>query len=272
MEPYRGIYLYTDLDDTLLRDDKTVSDTDYAALQRFTAGGGRFGIATGRPVVHIARFRDRLPINAPCVLCNGAAVYDFDTGRYVRQFPLPVAPAMEVIRQMLALLPEISIQIFTEQHIYMVNPNQRDDLYIIWDHLERIHCMPEAVTEPWLKILFCHHGDRLDWAVPQLRIDPALVSYRSELTYFELLAMSKGNALQAMRPALPGLRQLLTIGDYENDVDLVRNGDIGAAPENALPCVRAAADLIVADHNHNAVADFLERTVFSKQTEKGLES
>ena len=40
MKPYHGIYLYTDLDGTLLQDDKTVSDADYAALCRFIDGGG----------------------------------------------------------------------------------------------------------------------------------------------------------------------------------------------------------------------------------------
>lgn len=264
MKPYHGIYLYSDLDGTLLQDDKTVSDENYAALTRFLDGGGSFGIATGRPLPHIARFRDRLPITAPCILCNGAAVYDFSRQQYLRLFPLDKALACQTIRQVEALLPDVSVQIFTEHTIYMVNPNQRDDLYIIWDNLPRVHVLPEQVEEPFWKILFCHRGEILDEAVPKLHLAPGLDTYRSEETYFEVLAQAKGGALAAWRPNLPECKKLLTIGDYENDLSLLAAGDVCAAPANALPCVRQAATIQVCDNNHGAVADFLQQAVFSK--------
>ena len=274
MKPYHGIYLYTDLDGTLLQDDKTVSDADYAALCRFIDGGGNFGIATGRPLPHIARFRDRLPITAPCVLCNGAAVYDFSQEQYLRLFPLDKDLACQTIHQVEALLPDISVQIFTEQTIYMVNPHQRDDLYIIWDNLPRVHLLPEQIEVPFWKILFCHRGQVLDETVPKLHLAPTLVTYRSEETYFEVLAQAKGGALESLRPSLPGCHTLLTIGDYENDLSLLAAGDVCAAPANALPCVRQAADMQVPDNNHHAVAAFLQQAVFSRyeSSEKGREA
>ena len=41
------IYM-TDLDGTLLTDDKRILDRDMAAIERFRAGGGLFTTATGR--------------------------------------------------------------------------------------------------------------------------------------------------------------------------------------------------------------------------------
>ena len=264
MKPYHGIYLYSDLDGTLLQDDKTVSDENYEALCRFVEGGGHFGVASGRPLVHLARFRDRLPINAPCILFNGAAVYDFEAARYVHLFPLDRTLACQTIAAVEALLPDVSVQVFAEENIYMVNPQQRDDLYIIWDNLPRIRVLPEQITEPFWKLLFCHRKEVLDETVPRLSLDPSLVTYRSEDTYFEVLSQSKGGALEALRPELPDARQILTIGDYENDLSLLRAGDLCAAPANALPCVRQAAALQMPDNNHHAVAEFLNQAVFSK--------
>ena len=45
---YDKIALFTDLDGTLLNSRRQVSDENLAALARFTAEGGLFGISTGR--------------------------------------------------------------------------------------------------------------------------------------------------------------------------------------------------------------------------------
>ena len=39
---------FTDLDGTLLSDDKTISEGNRAAIREFTAAGGRLVITTGR--------------------------------------------------------------------------------------------------------------------------------------------------------------------------------------------------------------------------------
>ena len=47
------------------------------ALESFTAQGGHFAVATGRALAAFQAIAPGLPINTPCVLCNGAALYDF---------------------------------------------------------------------------------------------------------------------------------------------------------------------------------------------------
>ena len=51
----------------------------------------------------------------------------------------------------------------------------------------------------------------------------------------------------------------MAIGDYYNDMELLRTADISAAPANALPEVRETADHIVCSNNEGAVADLIER-------------
>ena len=53
------------------------------ALESFTAQGGHFAVATGRALAAMRAIVPGLPINSPCVLCNGAALYDFTRGEYL---------------------------------------------------------------------------------------------------------------------------------------------------------------------------------------------
>ena len=53
------------------------------ALESFTAQGGHFAVATGRALAAFQAIAPGLPINTPCVLCNGAALYDFTRGEYL---------------------------------------------------------------------------------------------------------------------------------------------------------------------------------------------
>lgn len=48
------LYLFSDVDGTLITDDGIIPDKNFEAIRRFTAEGGRFSLATGR-VLEIGR-------------------------------------------------------------------------------------------------------------------------------------------------------------------------------------------------------------------------
>lgn len=55
------------------------------------------------------------------------------------------------------------------------------------------------------------------------------------------------------------LEQIIAVGDYDNDLEMIQKAGIGVAVQNALPHVRAAADYVTFhDNNHDAVADVVE--------------
>ena len=76
MGAFDGYYLYCDLDGTLFDDDKRVSLENRQAIERFVKEGGKFGVATGRAPSIIGTIERDLPVNAPCILLNGAGLYD----------------------------------------------------------------------------------------------------------------------------------------------------------------------------------------------------
>ena len=92
MGKFDGVLLASDFDNTLLNTETArrtgaevpeVSRRNREALEYFMAGGGRFAIATGRALAAFLRYADKVPMNAPGVVCNGAAIYDFAKKEYL---------------------------------------------------------------------------------------------------------------------------------------------------------------------------------------------
>ena len=52
---------------------------------------------------------------------------------------------------------------------------------------------------------------------------------------------------------------LVAIGDGSNDLGMVTRAGVGVAMGNAVPLVKAAASLVVADNDSDGVAEAIER-------------
>lgn len=58
------------------------------------------------------------------------------------------------------------------------------------------------------------------------------------------------------------LEDTIAVGNYTNDLDMIRGAGVGVAVRDALEEVRQAADYVTRrDHNHGAVAEVVERFV-----------
>ncbi|MBI5834474.1 MAG: HAD family phosphatase [Armatimonadetes bacterium] len=60
-----------------------------------------------------------------------------------------------------------------------------------------------------------------------------------------------------------GLDQTMAIGDGDNDVEMVAEAGLGVAMGNACAAVLDAADVVVADNDHDGVAEAIERFILS---------
>jgi hypothetical protein len=70
----------------------------------------------------------------------------------------------------------------------------------------------------------------------------------SSPTYYEMLPqnISKGSALEHLRREC-GLDDytIVAVGDYNNDIEMLRYADVGICPSNATQEVKQAADVIL---------------------------
>ncbi|MFF3563897.1 HAD family hydrolase [Streptomyces sp. NPDC002574] len=95
----------TDLDGTLLRDDKTVSDRTIAALADAEAAGVEVFFVTGRPARWMDVVAEHTAGHGMAICANGAAVYDLHRGRLLAAYPLDARDALAVVAALRTTVP-----------------------------------------------------------------------------------------------------------------------------------------------------------------------
>ena len=124
---------------------------------------------------------------------------------------------------------------------------------------------PREIKEPIAKVVF---GDMNRERISRLR--DALFAHplgnkfsftRSESFLYEILpkGISKATALEALSRHLGIPRErCIALGDYNNDVEMLRYAGIGIAVANATEAAKAAADRITVSNDSHAIAKTVE--------------
>ncbi len=264
MGAFEGYYLYCDMDGTLFDDQKRVSPENRAAIESFVREGGSFGVATGRAPSIIGAIERELPVNAPCILFNGAGLYDLSKKQYLTAHPINPDQTERIVSRAVELRFNTCPQIFNADGIYETNPDQRDDPQTVFEDMPVCHVPFGQVPQPFLKFLLAHTSEDLDYLHKTLAAEglfEGLTAFRSSDAYLEFVApgVNKGMALEDVRARCGDVRKILAIGDYNNDLEMVALADIGGAPANAIDEVKSAADIVLnVSNNESCVARFLE--------------
>jgi hydroxymethylpyrimidine pyrophosphatase-like HAD family hydrolase len=101
----------------------------------------------------------------------------------------------------------------------------------------------------------------MDILLKQKKYDSVSFVKSSEI-FYEMLpkGITKGSALEDYRK-LPGMEDFTfaAIGDFDNDLEMIKAADLGAVPSNAEESVKAAADLVLENSNDTgAVAELID--------------
>ena len=133
MGKFDGVLIASDFDNTMVYTEgalrsggpvPAISRENRDAIEYFMAQGGTFSVATGRALPSFASVMDGVPMNGPTVLFNGAAIYDFPAGRYLRTAFLPEC-IRDHVRQLSQLIPGLTYEIYHDDNsIHVVNPNE----------------------------------------------------------------------------------------------------------------------------------------------------
>lgn len=265
---YSDVALFTDLDGTLFNSDSKVSPENMAAIAHFIAQGGAFGISTGRAPENAKMMLPDLPINTWSVVTNGAAAHLFSEDLTLVQNRLEQDIMLPLVNWVLQTLPQINIMLCTNAGLLFLSPPALAD-QAFWDSHQpmRACTIADALPLEWMKFLFCAPRSLLEKLEQQAKLlgipEKAEMVYTNP-EYLEFLPfhVNKGACLQSLRtqPSLAG-RRFIAIGDYYNDLELLRQADIAVAPANALPEIKALAHHIVTSNDDHALADLIYRVI-----------
>ncbi len=264
MKKFEGILLCTDLDGTLLKDDKSISEENLEAIRYFMAEGGKFTFITGRMPYFVQHIYTILNPNAPFGCINGGGIFDHRLGKYVWTRELS-KESYDLVDDLVKKVGDFGLQINTFERIYFSIENDTMKYFRKSTGVPNLIKPYREVTDPIGKIVF---GDERNEKI--LEIENALLSHpkaekfdfiRSEHSLYEILPKgnSKGDVMMRIADLL-GIdrRRTVAAGDYNNDVSMLRDAGIGVAVSNASPAAKAAADYITCSNEEHAIARIIK--------------
>lgn len=263
MKRLSDYYVVSDMDGTLLGPDGKIPPRNTEAIKRFIAGGGRFGIATGRSRALMLDLARGLPINAPCVLYNGGALYDFADDKILMQEFLP-QQSEGYIRAIMEEYPEIGVMVISGDDYYQVNEERKLAEFVETRNQQHFgRCALETVARPWYKAIFQMPSDQREHYLAEFvsRKCEGVRFVGAAPTLIEMLPeqSSKGGALEELiKQGYTRRENLVAIGDFYNDVEMIELAGIGVTLETSPEDIKQKADLIVGDCANGAVADLIE--------------
>lgn len=261
----------TDLDNTLLRSDKTVSDRTVAALDAVRAAGVRIIPATARNVrgVHAVNGRTRFSDWAVCG--NGASGVHLDSGEVLLNIEAAPDSLARVVETVRSRVPGTCFAAVRDLGARFLAEDGYAALASTTDHSRDPASMERAdtgtlVSVPAGKLVFRHP------TVPAADLFAAVSDEVSQLggvevtlsgaPFVEVMAagVSKAAGLARLCSHLGiGAHEVLVLGDGLNDVDMLRWAGRGVAVANADPAVLAASDAVTASADDDGVAEVLEQ-------------
>lgn len=261
----------TDLDGTLYSDDKTVSRENLDAIEYFKSEGGLFTFITGRVPQTATGICDIVKPNAPYGCINGGGIYDPQENKYLWSLTLG-RETLELVRTVDEQLPEVGIQLNTKETIYFNKDNSAMVRFRELTGLPNIYRHYADVSEEILKVVFAHEDCKQIALLRELLYNhPMADSFdfiQSEKTLYEILpkGASKGAVLLKLSEILNiEVKNTVTVGDYYNDVSMLRAAGMGFAVANALEDVKRCANYVTVSNNNHAIAaivDGLDRGKF----------
>lgn len=273
-----GNTLYvSDLDGTLMQPGAFISEKSAELLNKSIDAGKLFTIATARTPATVAKIIKDVKMNVPAIVMTGASIWNPVTGQYSCQKYMDKDAVCELIDTyhrmkfpiFLFTLDDSMINIyhvggelnkiereFVEERInspyktFHLDPSGREILpedfskTILFygmqpaEHSEATHCEARNVEGIRSQCYYDLYG-------PTVGIVDA----------FSPLA-TKANAIKSLKKDL-GADKVVAFGDNLNDIPMLKAADVAVVVENAIPEVKAIADIIIGPNTADSVAEFI---------------
>jgi Cof subfamily protein (haloacid dehalogenase superfamily) len=263
MKKFEGILICSDLDGTLLRADKSVSDENLEAIRYFQREGGRFTFITGRVPEAARGIYETVRPNAAIGCFNGGGVYDYETDTFLH-FTALAEEYLTLVSLVDTEMPDMGIQVNVARRVYFNKDNEAMRRFRAVTGLPNITCHYTEVKEPVAKVIFLHMEDselsRLEALLTTHPLAEKFDFIRSEKTIFEILpkGVSKGTLLLRLAD-IYGIdpKKTIAVGDYDNDVSMLSAAGLGIAVENASEKAKRAADTVTVSNEAHAIAKII---------------
>ena len=238
-----------DLDGTLLKSDKELTQYTKDVLKRAIEQGIIVMPATGRPITGVPKELLEFPGIRYAVTANGGRVIDLEKNEAIVEELLP----HDIAEVMLDVFEHYDT--FREIYFDGVGYASRevDDVRVKFDETK--------LPVDKIQALFTSVEDR-DAARKEIEDVPGIEITGALPMNLEINAagVNKGKAMIELGKLLGIPREeIMAFGDGNNDLKMLKEVGTGVAMENAIPSVKEAADYVTLSNDEEGVAKFIEK-------------
>ena len=260
-----------DLDDTLLRNDWTISPRVVKAIRKAQDQGIKMTIATGRMPISARPYVEQLGVDVPVITYHGAMIQQVLSGDILFRRVIPSALATEIVQDVTDR--GVYVQIYLKDRVITTELNDFSHEYarISSVNIEEgdlsmvLSQEPEGVE----KILLMGEEASLDQLAPLLQqcYGEKIHLTKSKPCFLEMTdgSVNKGVALAALAGHFGIDRsEVMAIGDSFNDLEMIKYAGLGVAMGNARLEIQEQADIVTVTNEEDGVAEAIERYVLDK--------
>jgi len=258
-----------DVDGTLVGRDLKISPRVREAIAKMQQAGVAGCLVTGRMYRATLPFARELGFDAPLVCYQGAAVIDPASDEVIAHLALE----NDVVRDLIATteVDGMHLQLYRNEEYYCESRNRFSDLYAslaMYDPVIVPSLRETFAYSPATKAVIVANAPDAARYVEKLR---ALFHERAYITrslpeFVEVLnaKVDKGDALRVVAARMgAAMSDVVAIGDSWNDAPLLRAAGFGVAMGSAPEELLKIANAVVADVEHDGVAEAIERYVLA---------
>ena len=262
----------TDIDGTIVKWDTGFSENVKKCIKKMSAEGIKVVLVTGRMHCATTPIALELRLTTPIVSYQGGLIRDF-SGKTLYRQNLPDDYAKKIIKW--ARKNNVHLNLYLDDKLYVEKDNDfvkryTDGKFVTYnvcsfDELE-IHNVNKLLAIDYT------NADRVTGWVEELhKTYPDLYIVKSTPYFCEIGSpdAKKSRGVEFLVREW-GIKQeeILTIGDQDNDIELLKAGGIKVAMGNATPELKACADFITDTVENDGFVKAMEKFVFCATPQK----
>ena len=226
MHKFKGFFLLSDFDGTFTDNNGLIPQANIDAAEYFISEGGLFTICTGRSAQGFHRY-DPAYINAPVIVGNGTAAYDYAADKVVFADCIG-SEGFGLVRMLRDNFPDVPIEMYPFGKAFTIHANDVTERHLSSQSIPYFEIADPALGEtPWQKIMLNTGSD----TALSLEIQRAVAAKSSELyaiptsgTWIEIVRKGVSKAAGMFRLAdIMGVerKNVACCGDGYNDVSML---------------------------------------------------
>jgi HAD-superfamily hydrolase, subfamily IIB len=254
-----------DLDGTLFNSESKITAKNNDAIRKCLNNGIKVIITTAKTVYWVKKLILELGLQDPQIASAGAVIIDKNLQPvYVKKIPVKIyKKVVELARQYKVGFGASCLDGFVYYE------KEKKLLDYIWDTGEQPKftdnlLKPEIANQVLLITVTVNEDDPFNNAAIDCVGDE--IKLRRGGPYFLAGCNKNAGKMGALKKILASLKirskDIMAIGDSESDLGMVTLAGIGVAMGNATEALKAGADFVVSDNDHDGVAEAIERFVF----------